>query len=187
MFDKFGLKKDRELQDLTFRKALVTADDDIVFNTEEYFMFSRRYSSGVNDVLPDYYLNDISSAKIDKDGQLIWSRTIKKNQIQDKVRSFLSYTSAIKAKDTYFIINTFSELDKISDGRIQFAQATLKFSDLTLLHIGPDGEFNYQKILDHTENEFPFKVADGIFLQKDNAIYILGEDGKKRQLLKITL
>ena len=187
MFDKFGLGKDRELGQLTLRKVLITDNNEIIFNAEEYYIFAHRYSTGATDVMPDYHLNDIVSLKINKNGELVWSRTINKDQVQGDERPFLSYTSALKADDTYFLINAFSKVDKISDDRIEFAQATLKFSDLTLLHIGKDGTFSYQKVLDHSDNEFAFMVADGIFVQKENAVYVLGQEGKKRQLLKIQL
>jgi len=124
-----------------------------------------------------YYYNDIVSAKLNRDGNLIWARNINKRQSTSGDDSYISYTSTIKGDDTFFFINTGEKVKKLSNDRIQFGQTSAKRSNLNIIRIKPNGDFDYQEILDDKDSEVPFMVSDGAV--SNNSTYFIGRKGKK--------
>lgn len=188
IIDKYGKNKDKELKNLSFRGVLITQQNEIVFNAEEYYMTSHYHmtpNGGGGYWTYVYHYDDIVSAKMANDGSIIWARNINKRQSTGGDDSYISYTSTIKGNDTYFFINTGEKVKKLSNDRIQFGQTSTKRSNLNVIRITPDGNFSFQEILDDKESEVPFMVSDGALSK--NSVYFIGRKGKKKQLLKVTL
>lgn len=188
MIDKYGKSKDKELKNLSFRGVLITEQNEIVFNAEEYYVTTHYHmnpNGGGGYTTYVYHYDDIVSAKMANDGSIIWARNINKRQSTGGDDSYISYTSTIKGNDTYFFINTGEKVKKLSNDRIQFGQTSTKKSNLNVIRISPDGNFDFQEILDDKESEVPFMVSDGAISK--NSVYFIGRKGKKKQLLKVTL
>lgn len=187
IIDKYGKSKDKELKNLSFRGIMITQQNEIVFNAEEYYMTSQyqMMPNGGGYWTYTYHYDDIVSAKIATDGNIIWARNINKRQATSGDDSYISYTSTIKGNDTYFFINTGEKVKKLSNDRIQFGQTSTKKSNLNVIRITPDGNFDFQEILDDKDSEVPFMVSDGAISK--NSVYFIGRKGKKKQILKVTL
>ena len=132
-----------------------------------------------------YHYDDIVSARINPSGEIIWARNINKRQSTSGDDSYISYTSTAVNNDAYFFINTGEKVKKLRNDRIQFGQTSTKKSNLNIIRVNQNGDFDYQEILDDKDNEVPFMVSNGV-LSGDSAFFI-GRKGKKKQLLKVTL
>ncbi len=186
MMDKYGKDKDKELKNLSFRRILITGNNDIVFNAEEYYVVTHTTTTQYGtSTYTTYHYDDIVSAKLNQEGDIIWARNINKRQSTGGDESYISYTSTVKGNDTYFFINTGEKVKKLRKDRIQFGQTSTKRSNLNVIRINADGDFDYQEILDDKDNEVPFMVSDGALSK--NSVFFIGRKGKKKQLLKITL
>jgi hypothetical protein len=187
MIDKYGKDKDKELKNLSFRQLLVTPNNEIVFNAEEFYITVHTYSSpnGGMQTRTIYHYDDIVSAKINSAGDIVWARNINKRQATSGDESYISYTSTVKGDDTFFFINTGEKVKKLSKDRIQFGQTSTKKSNFNVIKITPNGDFDYQELLDDKDNEVPFMVSNGAI--SGNSVYFVGRKGKKKQILKVTL
>lgn len=187
MVDKYGKDKDKELKNVSFKRLIITANNEIILNAEEF------YISVVNSYSPQggsrtyyvYHYDDIISAKISTSGDIVWARNINKRQDYPAPNPYFSYTSTAKGSDAYFFINTGEKVRKIRRDRIEFKEASIKRSNLNVIRINNDGDFDYREILDDKDNEVPFMVAHGKLC--GDSVFILGQKGKKKQVLKITL
>ena len=187
IIDKYGKEKDKELKNLSFKKLFVTKNGDIVFNAEEFYI-TTHHMSGPNSMGTTYYryhFDDIVSAKVNSSGDMVWARNINKRQVTGGEDAFVSYSSTVKDNDTYFFINTGDKIKKLRNDRIQFGQKSPNKSNLNVIRIKENGDFDYQEILDDKDNEVPFMVSEGAWTQ--SAMYFMGRKGKKKQLLKVTL
>ena len=187
IIDKYGKSKEKELKYLTFKRILITPNNDIVFNAEEQYITTNYYTTpnGGSHFTYTYHYDDIVSAKINKQGTIVWARNINKRQSTGGDESYVSYTSTIKNDDTYFFINTGEKVKKLRNDRIQFGQTSKNRSNLNVIKIDEKGDFDFQEILDDKDNEVPFLVAYGAL--SNNSVYFIGRKGRKKQLLKVTL
>jgi hypothetical protein len=187
MIDKYGKDKEKELKNLSFRRILITSTNEIVFNAEEFYITVQTTSTpnGGMQTRTIYHYDDIVSAKINTSGDIVWARNINKRQATSGDESFISYTSTLKGDDTYFFINTGEKVKKLRNDRIQFGQTSTKKSNLNVIRINPNGDFDYQEILDDKDSEVPFMVSDGAIT--GNSVFFIGRRGSKKQLLKVTL
>ncbi len=184
MTDKYGKNKDKELKWLSFKKILITPNNDIVFNAEESYSTISNMTFG-SDGVTLYHYDDIVSAKINTSGDIVWARNINKRQSSTDAEDYISYTSTIKGNNTYFFINTGEKVKKLSNDRIEFGQTNVKHSNFDVIRINENGDFDYQEILDDKDNEVPFMVANGE--TSGESVFFLGRKGKKKQILKVTL
>ena len=127
------------------------------------------------------------SAKLNQSGEIVWARNINKRQATSGTESFISYTSTLKGNDTYFFINTGEKVKKLSKDRIQFGQTSTKRSNLNVIRVNENGDFDYKEILDDKDNDVPFMVSRGAIMNDEPSVFFMGQKGKKKQLLKITL
>lgn len=187
MTDKYGDKKNNGLKCLTFKKVFFTQNNDLIFNAEEQYISSSYGNSYGMGSGPYYSYDDIVTAKLNATGDLIWARNINKNQSASNEENmiYLSYTSMLKDDSCYFFINTSDEIKKLRNDRIEFGDVRKNKSNLNVIRVNANGDFDYKKILDDEQNAVPFMVAKGITL--DNTVYFLGRRGKTKQLLKVTL
>ncbi len=187
MVDKYGKDKDKELKNVSFKKLLITANNDIILNAEEFYITTNTSYSpqGGSRTYYVYHYDDIISAKISPTGDIVWARNINKRQDYPAPNPYFSYTSTAKGSDAYFYINTGEKVRKIRKDRIEFKEASIKRSNLNVIRINNDGDFDYREVLDDKENEVPFMVAYGKLC--GDSVFILGQKGKKKQILKLTL
>ena len=132
-----------------------------------------------------YHYDDIVSARINPSGEIIWARNINKRQSTSGDDSYISYTSTAVNNDAYFFINTGEKVKKLRNDRIQFGQTSTKKSNLNIIRVNQNGDFDYQEILDDKDNEVPFMVSNGVL--SGDSVFFIGRKGKKKQLLKVTL
>lgn len=187
MVDKYGKDKDKELKNVSFKKLIITANNEIILNAEEFYITQvQSYSpQGGSRTYYVYHYDDIISAKISTSGDIVWARNINKRQDYPSTNPYFSYTSTAKGSDAYFYINTGEKVRKIRRDRIEFKEASIKRSNLNVIRINNDGDFDYREILDDKDNEVPFMVAYGKLC--GDSVFILGQKGKKKQILKLTL
>jgi hypothetical protein len=190
MIDKYGTERDKELRDLEFMDVFLNKNNEIVFNAEERYTTTTQSfgpNGSMGGLYTRYHYDDIVSAKIADNGDLVWARNINKRQSTGGEESFVSYTSMVKDDYTYFFVNTADNVSKIYNSRIRFEQKSPKRSNLNVIRINKDGEFDYKELLDDKDNEVPFMVSEGAVATNSNSIYFMGRRGKKKQLLKLTL
>ncbi|HSD09312.1 hypothetical protein [Flavobacterium sp.] len=190
MIDKYGEAKDKELKFLTFKNCFFTANNDLILNAQEEYsetsLLNRSNSmNGISNNQTIHHRDDIVSAKLSIEGDLIWARNINKKQrfhfAVDK--NYASYTTTINGDISYYFINTDEKIKELKNDRIEFKGSDK--SNLNLIRINNNGDFEYEKILDDEENEVPFMVANGISV--GNSVFFLGKKGTTKQLLKVTL
>lgn len=187
MIDKYGKDKDKELKNLSFKNLMVTASNEIVFNAEEFYTTTQTNSSpgGSINTTTIFHYDDIVTAKLNASGDILWARNINKRQKTGGEGDYISYTSTIKGDDTFFFINTGEKVKKLSNDRIQFGQAKVNKSNLNIIKVTNNGDFDFKEVLNHDDNDIPFMVSDGA-ITGENVVFI-GRKGRKKQLLKITL
>ena len=186
MIDKYGKDKDKELKNLSFRKIIILSNGDIVFNAEEFYIITNYVTTPNGSyTTTTYHYDDIVTARIAATGDIVWARNINKRQATGGDSSYISYTSTAKDNNAYFFINTGEKVKKLSNDRIQFGQTSTKHSNLNVIRVNQNGDFDYTELLDDKENEVPFMVSDGAI--SGNSVFFIGRKGKKKQLLKITL
>lgn len=187
IIDKFGELKDKELKFLKIKNASITPNEEIILNAEEtYFKSTNNNNSIKNNVIRHF--NDIVSVKINNNGNITWARNINKKQTSNDLfhNSFNSFSSINLNDNTYFFINAKEKIKTISGNRIEFKDTNLrKNSNLNLIRIKENGDFDYLEILDNEENTVPFMVSKGIVI--DDSIYFFGCKNKEKQLLKVSL
>jgi len=186
MIDKYGKDKDKELKNISFRKIIILSTGDIVFNAEEFYIISTFINTPQGSYTrTTYHYDDIVSARINTAGEIVWARNINKRQATNGESSYISYTSTAKDTDAYFFINTGEKVKKLSNNRIQFGQTSTTRSNLNVIRVNQNGDFDYKELLDDKDNEVSFMVSDGAI--SGNSVFFIGRKGKKKQLLKVTL
>ncbi len=189
IIDKYGKKNDKGLKYLTFKNVFFTENDDLILNAEEqYFRSSSSFAGpmgGFSSGQTFYNYDDIVCAKLNAEGDLLWARNINKNQATSEEEFFISYTSYFKNDSCYFFINTDEKINEIKNNRIEFGQVRKNKSNLNVIRVNANGDFDYEEILDDENTAVPFMVSKGTLI--NNSIIFLGRKGKLKQLLKITL
>ena len=186
IIDKYGKDKDKELKILRFKKLIITAQNDIILNAEEFYVVTTYMNTPQGSYTrTTYHYDDIVSAKINSNGEIVWARNINKRQDSPSYNPYFSYTSTAKGSNAYFYINTGEKVRKIRKDRIEFKEASPKRSNLNVIRINENGDFDYREVLDDEENEVPFMVAYGEV--SGDSVFFLGQKGKKKQILKLTL
>ena len=186
MIDKYVKDKNKELKNVSFKKIIVTAQNEIILNAEEFYIVTNYVSTPQGSYQSTtYHYDDIITAKIDTRGDIVWARNINKRQDSGALNPYFSYTSTAKAGSAYFFINTGEKVRKIRRDRIEFKEASPKRSNLNAIKVDENGDFDYREVLDDKENEVPFMVAYG--KPCGDSVFLLGQKGKKKQILKLTL
>ena len=189
ILDKNGeSEKPKASTNLVFRNVFFKDNNDLIISAEEEDIWTSSSGVGIGvgtKTKLTYNYNDIVSAKLNASGELLWARNINKEQRRsDEANFFISYTSMVKNNDTYFFINASEKAKKLKDNRLEFGQVGIDKSNLNLLHINDNGDFDYQE-LQHGENSIPVMVSKGIVIE--NAVYFMSRKNKEKQLIKVTL
>ncbi|MEN9337353.1 MAG: hypothetical protein RLZZ500_2340 [Bacteroidota bacterium] len=187
MIDKYGENKDKELKNLSFRNILITPTNDIIFNAEEFYetTYSVMNGKGGMSTRYVYHYDDIVCAKLNTQGDLVWARNINKRESTTGSSAFISYCTNAIGNDVYFYVNAGENIRNLGQDRIQFIQTRANRANLFVIKINENGGVTYGKVLDDQNNEVPFMVSDGVF--SGRSVFMLGQSGKKKQLLKVSI
>lgn len=182
VLDKYGEYKYKEFKNIVIKNVYLQ-EDGLVVNGEEQYTTTNNSS---NSKLYNY--DDIISLRLNNKGDLISARNINKRQSVGNPEDspFISYQSCLSNKKNYFFINAKDKMKELSNQRIEFKGTNwLTNSNLFVISMNEKGDFLYKQILSDEENDVPFMVSKGVFI--DDSIVFLGQKGKKKQLLKVTL
>ena len=189
--DKYGNregKKERQAEkgiaNIDFKGVYLMANNDILINTEEFFITTHT-SMGANGSMHTYtvyHFNDIMAMRVDANGNLLWARNINKAQTSLLNSSF---TTLPVENSTYFFINCSDNVKKLSGDRISFKQTKSKKSNLYVISIDQNGQFDYKKLIDDKDSKVYYKVRNGVVNLNQQTAFFLGERKKEGQILKL--
>lgn len=189
ILDKYGKLKDKEYKNISLKQIFFNDKKELFINAEEVYLFKSYNNSTIGGASSEifYSYDDIVTIKLDSNGKLLYARNINKSQSsrdQDEV-AYISYSSFLLDNKNVFFINAKDKVKKLSNDRIEFGQAGKNRSDLNVIVIKENGDFEFKEILDNDVNEVPFMVSKGILI--DKSVVFFGRRGKKKQFLKVTL
>lgn len=188
MIDKFGKAEEREITNLVFKGMDVTEDGHILFNAEEYFTTNsmQSNSSGGRVLITRYHYNDIISAKINLDGDVVWARNINKTEVTQGDGAYTSYSSYTKGNNTYFFISTASENpQQMTAERIMFKQGLSRNRNIFLIKLDENGHMNFAKAIDSKEVRIPLMVSRPLKDTATDAMLFYAKRGNKKQLIQV--
>ncbi|HET8886942.1 MAG TPA: hypothetical protein VFM70_11385 [Salinimicrobium sp.] len=188
MFDKYGKDKEKELRNISFKNIFVTENNECIVNAEEFFIRSHYVATQYGGYwYYTYHFNDMISAKVGVNGDLQWARNINKKQSSDHYSSYLSYASTYYEGKTYLFLNGSDKIRKLRKDRLQFKDVRQRKSNLYVITLDQNGDFEYMKILDDKDSEVPFAVGNGIISANGKELTFQGRKGRKKQIMKISL
>ncbi|WP_282055613.1 hypothetical protein [Maribacter luteus] len=190
MMDKFGREEDKDIKDLVFKNVNVSKDGSIHFNAEEYFITSsvQANSSGGRLKVTRYHHNDIVSAKLSLDGDMIWARNINKAEVTQGDGAYASYCSYTKDGNTYFFISTAAENPQLLPGdRLLFKQGLSRNRNVFVINLDAQGHISYKKLIDDKEARLPLMVSKPLFNVHNNEVVFYAKRGSKKQLVRVLI
>lgn len=191
--DKYGNKDNRKkrkqkkgIKNIDFKSVFMLDNGDVIINAEEFYTTTHTSVSADGDMKTrtTYHFDDIMSLKLDKEGNIKWARNINKRQTGFKNSS---YTSLPIGGDSYFFINCSDRIKKLSADRISFNQTKAKKSNLYLIKINKNGEFEFKKIIDDKESKVYYKVNNGNVNPDNQTVILIGKRKKKSRILKLKI
>jgi hypothetical protein len=190
MFDKFGQEYDKEVKNLVFKNVFVTPENDILFNAEEYFVTNsvQANSSGGRLRVERFHHNDIVSAKIDGEGNMVWARNINKSEVTQGDGDYASYSSLTKNGNTYFFISTAADNPQIlNKERIIFKQGLSRNRNVFVIQLNDQGQMSYEKIIDAKDARLPLMVSNPLLDEQNGQILFYAKRGTKKQLVNVAV
>ncbi|WP_010518792.1 hypothetical protein [Croceivirga radicis] len=188
MFDKFGREDNRVIKNLVFKGVDITEEGNILFNAEEYFVTNSMYRTGAGQRMQveRFHYNDIMSAKLKANGDLIWVRNVNKSEVTQGDEAYASYSSFSKDGTTYFFICTAAENPQlINNERMIFKQGLTQNRNVFTISLDAQGKMTYKKIIDGKEARLPLMVSMPFTSKKDDAMLFYAKRGSKKQLVKV--
>lgn len=191
--DKYGnqerkkkRKSEKGIKNIDFKDSFIMSNGDIVINAEESYVITHtRFSSnGGTKTTSTVHYDDIISLRIDKDGKLKWARNINKSQTGEETSS---YTTIVVGDNSYFFINCADEIKKLSAGRIAFKKTSANRSNLYVIRIDKNGEFDYKKLIDDKDSEVYYKVNNGSINLDKQTVILIGKKKKKSRVIKLKI
>ena len=190
MFDKFGQEYDKDIKNLVFKNVAVTPDNSILFNAEEYFVTQsvQANSSGGRLRVERFHHNDIVSAKIDDQGNMVWARNINKSEVTQGDGSYASYSSLTKNGRTYFFISTAAENPQLlNNERIIFKQGLSRNRNVFVIQLDEEGKMSYEKIIDSKDARLPLMVSNPLKNDLKGKVLFYAKRGTKKQLVNVAI
>ena len=180
LLDKFGQDIKQGLPNLEMNSVFLTPDNNIIINAEEI-------DNGSVQNRNILHFDDIVTAALDANGDLLWTRGINKEQWMEGTTRYLSYTSAVAGENTYFFFNSGEKPKDLGRGRIEFGHRNTYTANLNIIRVNQQGQMDFKEILPSKDSQIPFMTAIGLVSKKGDMIYFLGEKDKKKQLLKVSI
>ena len=190
MADKFGREEDQSIKNLIFKGAYSDREGNLLFNAEEYFVTRSMHDTGAGQrVMVDrFHHNDIISAKLSPEGELIWARNINKSEVTQNDGAYASYGSYQKEGKTYFFISTASENPQlIGNDRLMFKQGLSRNRNLFVICLDESGRLNYEKVIDGAEARLPLMVSKPLDLEDQSHLLFYAKRGSKKQLVMLDI
>lgn len=188
MLDKFGREDDKVIKNLVFKSVDVTDSGAILFNAEEYFVTHSMHSTGAGQRMKvdRYHHNDIVSAKLDANGDMVWARNINKTEVTQGDGAYASYSAYSKNGKTYFFICTAADNPQLIGGeRLIFKQGLSRNRNVFLISLDADGKLDYERIIGAEEARLPLMVSKPLKDEKDDELVFYAKRGNKKQLVKV--
>ncbi len=188
MEDKFGREEDKVIKNLVFKSVNVTDENDILFNAEEYFVTNSLQVTGAGQRMKveRFHHNDIVSAKLDINGDLIWTRNINKAEVTQGDGAYASYSSYSKDGKTYFFICTATENPQLINGeRLIFKQGLSRNRNVFLISLDESGQLDYEKVIDDEEARLPLMVSKPLIDSTKDQLLFYAKRGNKKQLVEV--
>ncbi len=190
MNDKFGKEDAEQVKNLIFKNVSFTADGGVQFNAEEYFVTrsTQANSSGGRIRVERYHHNDIVSAKLDAEGDLLWARNINKSEVTQGDGAYASYSSYSKDGKTYFFIATAAENPQLlNNERLIFKQGLSRNRNVFVIQLDDQGKVSYEKIIDSKDARLPLMVSKPLMCKEKNALLFYAKRGTKKQLVNVSI
>lgn len=190
MFDKFGKEDDKEIKNLVFKNVTFTSDNNLLFNAEEYFVTSNVQNNGAGGRIriDRFHYNDIVSARLDENGDLVWARNINKTEVTQNDGAYASYSSYTKDGNTFFFIATASESPQLlNNERIIFKQGMSRNRNVFVIKLDEQGKMSYEKIIDSQEARLPLMVSKPLVDQREDQLLFYAKRGSKKQLVRVAM
>ncbi|NNJ89868.1 MAG: hypothetical protein HKP53_10725 [Eudoraea sp.] len=190
MFDKFGQEYDKSVKNLVFKNVTVTSENSILFNAEEYFVTNsiQANSSGGRLRVERFHHNDIVSAKIDAEGNMVWARNINKSEVTQGDGDYASYSAFTKNGNTYFFISSASENPQVlNKERIIFKQGLSRNRNVFVIQLNNEGKMSYEKIIDAKDARLPLKVSNPLKDETNGKMLFYAKRGNKKQLVSVAI
>ncbi len=188
MEDKFGKEEDKGIKNLVFKNAIITKEKDILFNAEEYFVTNSLQVTGAGQRMrvERFHHNDIVSAKLDTNGDLIWTRNINKAEVTQGDGAYASYSSYNKDGNTYFFVCTAAENPQLINGeRLIFKQGLSRNRNVFLISLDTSGKLDYEKIIGDEEARLPLMVSKPLIDSTQDQLLFYAKRGNKKQLVEV--
>jgi len=207
--DKYNKVKKKETKSLELSYVFLDESGDVVINGEEnsastffidemggrssqyLYMGSIKNDHTVTSSFTNFskfksipYLDDILSAKIDRNGKVIWMRNIKKHQPMTKhfAHSFASYM--IEGKN-YIFLNS-RKFKKEKHGSFKFSGVARSRSSLFLLEISDNGTIKNKTILAKANNKITTDVINFYEVPNENKLIFHNRKKKKAHYTMIS-
>ena len=190
MDDKFARTDTDPVKNLIFKNVSFTDDNAVLFNAEEYFVTSsvQANSSGTRLRVERYHYNDIVSAKLDMNGDMIWARNINKAEVTQGDGAYASYSSCTKDGDTYFFICTAADNPQLlNDERLIFKQGLSRNRNVFVIRLNSKGKMFYEKVIDASEARLPFMVSKPLMDTDSDQLLFYAKRGTKKQLVNVAI
>ncbi len=190
MNDKFGRDDTDPIKNLVFKNVSFTEDDAVLFNAEEYFVTSsvQANQSGTRLRVERFHHNDIVSAKLDANGNMVWARNINKSEVTQGDGAYASYSSCTKDGNTYFFICTAADNPQLlNDERLIFKQGLSRNRNIFVIQLSNKGKMSYEKIIDASEARLPFMVSKPLMNKETDRMLFYAKRGSKKQLVNVAI
>lgn len=188
MIDKFGQETEKVVKNLVFKGAHFTADGSLLFNAEEFFMTEsmQANASGGRVRIQRFHHNDIVSAKLDSEGNLIWARNINKTEVTQGDGAYTSYSSYTKDGQTYFFVCLATEQPQlIGNDRLIFKQGFSRNRNVFVIRLDSEGSLSYEKIIDSDQARLPLMVSMPFVDMESDRLLFYAKQGSRKQLVAI--
>lgn len=190
MLDKFGKDDVEQVKNLVFKNVSFANDGCVQFNAEEYFVTNsvQANSSGGRVRVERFHHNDIVSAKLGPDGDLIWARNINKSEVTQGDGAYVSYCSLTKDGDTYFFISSAAENPELlNNERLIFKQGFSRNRNVFVIRLNDEGKMSYMKMIDSKEARLPLMVSKPLLGKSNDALLFYAKRGTKKQLVNVSI
>lgn len=191
--DKYGdneRKKKRKskkgLKNISYRSIEIQENGDLIISAEEDYI-TVHTTMGQNGAMSSYtiqHYDDIIALKLNKEGDLLWSRNINKAQTGYANSSFTPISLNNKM---YYFMNCSDNIKKLSADRIQFKQTSSKKSNLYVITLNNEGVFDYKKLIDDKVSKVFYKVNQGVIAPNGDEVILLGKKKKNSRIIKIKI
>jgi len=190
MHDKFGREDTDPIKNLIFKNVSFSDDGSVLFNAEEYFVTNsvQANSSGTRLRVERFHHNDIVSAKLNADGDMLWARNINKAEVTQGDGAYASYSSFTKGGDTYFFICTASDNPQLlNDERLIFKQGLSRNRNIFVIQLNSQGKMKFEKVIDASEARLPFMVSKPLMDSQTDHLLFYAKRGTKKQLVNVAI